>query len=89
MLWNLFSVASSSAPSEFLATVALQKKAALLQRNNAIIRKNLALLDTFFLRHSSKFLWKRPTAGCIAFPKLLIPGVSIEAFCVDLVEKKG
>ena len=28
-------------------------------------------------------------AGCIAFPKLIKPGLSVEKFCVDLIEKKG
>ena len=77
----------SSAPSEFLATVALRHADKIVGRNLAIIRNNLDRLDTFFASHGEWFGWNRPKAGSIAFPALL-QGV-VDEFCTDLVEQAG
>jgi len=77
----------SSGPSEFLAEVALRHREKLAQRNINFIRKNLTLLDDFFVRHSGRFSWIRPMAGPIAFPKLT--GEAIGSFCRRLFEKSG
>ena len=61
----------NSAPSEFLAELALRHRERLAARNLAIIRTNLDLLDAFFARHADRFAWQRPRAGSIAFPELL------------------
>lgn len=61
----------NSAPSEFLATLALQKAEVIVERNLQIIRKNLDHLDAFFQFHADLFDWYRPKAGPIAFPALL------------------
>ena len=45
----------ASAPSEFLTTLALRNRHALLDRNLAIVRHNLPLLDAFFDRHAEPF----------------------------------
>jgi aspartate/methionine/tyrosine aminotransferase len=74
----------SSAPSEFLAEVALRHRERLVARNLAIIRRNLGLLDVFFARHADRFTWHRPRAGAIAFPRLL-GGQPAEGFCDELV----
>ncbi|MBI1861462.1 MAG: aminotransferase class I/II-fold pyridoxal phosphate-dependent enzyme [Deltaproteobacteria bacterium] len=63
----------NSAPSEFLAIQALKKKETLLERNRAIIEKNLGELDRFFDRFSDRLQWVRPKAGCIAFPRFKDP----------------
>lgn len=60
----------NSAPSEFLAALALRHREVLLQRNRQIIAANLQQLDAFFARHQKHFNWRRPTAGPIAFPSL-------------------
>ncbi len=78
----------NSAPSEFLASVALRHQETLLQRNRKIIKDNLALLNEFFARYAHVFAWQAPKAGPIAFPRLLIEQ-GIESFCADLVQKKG
>ena len=77
----------SSAPSEFLAEVALRQRQALIERNLVIIRRNLVLLDEFFARHSRRFGWTRPQAGPVAFPRLL--GEAVDAFCDRLVRQAG
>jgi aspartate/methionine/tyrosine aminotransferase len=72
-----------SAPSELLAEVALGHADAIARRNLDIIMKNLEALDRFFARHADRFSWHRPTAGPIAFPRLLSGDVS--AFCNALL----
>jgi aspartate/methionine/tyrosine aminotransferase len=77
----------NSAPSEFLAELALRHRQTLVRRNLGIIIDNLSRLDEFFARHSERFVWRRPKAGPIAFPRLLREDV--EAFCHDLVVSAG
>ena len=77
----------NSAPSEFLATLALRHADTIAERNRQIIRRNLDRLDLFFAAHAHLFDWLRPKAGSIAFP--LLRNVSVEAFCDDLVAKTG
>src|SRR5258708_8555955 len=60
----------NSAPSEFLAELALRHRAILAQRNIDIITQNLASADRFFGEYLEQFEWMRPKAGPIAFPKL-------------------
>jgi aspartate/methionine/tyrosine aminotransferase len=77
----------NSAPSEFLAEVALRNRGKLIARNLGIIKDNLAVVDELFARHSSLFEWVRPSAGSMGFPRLLQGDV--EAFCDDLVQQSG
>lgn len=77
----------NSAPSEFLAELGLRHRQTLVRRNLDIITGNLSLLDEFFARHGERFVWRRPKAGPIAFPRLL--GDDVEAFCRDLVARAG
>lgn len=77
----------NSAPSEFLATLALRKAGVIVERNLRIIRRNLDHLDAFFACHQDLFDWQRPTAGSVAFPALLQG--TVERFCADLVKKSG
>lgn len=75
----------NSAPSEFLAALALRHRQKLAQRNLEIITNNLAILDAFFARHEDRFVWRRPAAGPIAFPRLLHE--NIESFCERLAQQ--
>ena len=77
----------NSAPSEFLAELALRHRKALAERNLRIIAGNLKVLDQFFARHADRFVWQRPQAGSIGFPRLL--GVDVDAFCKALVKSAG
>jgi aspartate/methionine/tyrosine aminotransferase len=77
----------SSAPSEFLAELALRHRGELAGRNLAIIRGNLTLLEDFFSHHQERFSWIKPKAGPIAFPKLLSGDVN--DFCDSLVKEHG
>ncbi len=83
----------NSAPSEFLAEVALRNRQKLIDRNLTIIKDNLAIVDDLFSRHADLFQWVRPQAGSMGFPKLLTSARKgkgdIEDFCDDLVRKTG
>ena len=75
----------SSAPSEMLTTLALRNRGVLLERNLAIVERNLPLLDDFFVRHADTFEWVRPTASPIGFPH--VNGVAdVDDMCARLAE---
>ncbi|MBV8373439.1 MAG: aminotransferase, partial [Candidatus Eremiobacteraeota bacterium] len=77
----------SSAPGEFLATVALRHSEELLERVRYITSCNLELLDEFFARRAGLFEWRRPRAGTTAFPRYR--GGSAGQFCDELVRGAG
>lgn len=77
----------NSAPSEFLAEVAMRHREKLAARNLEIIEHNLTVIDDLFTRYSSLFTWVRPKAGSMGFPRLLKGDV--EEFCDNLVKKAG
>jgi aspartate/methionine/tyrosine aminotransferase len=77
----------NSAPSEFLAELALRHGDSIAARNLDIIKHNLELLDGFFERHSDRFQWVRPRAGPIAYPRLL--DGDVDKFCDRLVNATG
>jgi aspartate/methionine/tyrosine aminotransferase len=77
----------NSAPSEFLAELALSHRDELIERSVRTILDNLALVDAFFERHRDTFSWERPKAGPIGFPRLL--SGDVEAFCEGLVREAG
>jgi aspartate/methionine/tyrosine aminotransferase len=78
----------NSAPSEFLARVALRNKEFILKRNNALIQTNLSYLDYFFEEYKDKLSWVRPKAGAIAFPSINFPGGAGQ-FCEKLIRERG
>lgn len=78
----------NSAPSERLALIALGVREKILERNRALVRANVALLENFFAGHSDLFDWRRPDGGCVAFPRYTGPG-DVESFCKRLVEQAG
>jgi aspartate/methionine/tyrosine aminotransferase len=77
----------NSAPSEFLAEIAMRNRQKLVERNLGIIKQNLTIIDDLFTRRSSLFSWVRPQAGSMAFPRYL--GGNVEKFCDELVKKAG
>lgn len=77
----------NSAPSEFLAEVAMRNRKKLSERNINIIKQNLSVIDELFARYSSLFRWVRPQAGSMAFPRYL--GGNVEDFCDQLVKNAG
>jgi len=73
----------ASAPSEFLTALALRHRQVLLDRNLAIVQRNLPLLDGFFARHAGTFDWVRPTASPIGFPRVTGVG-DLTQYCAGL-----
>lgn len=59
--------ASTAAPSEALALIALRARDEMLRRSRRLIAENLALLDAFLAQHGDVFGWQRPRAGSTGF----------------------
>jgi aspartate/methionine/tyrosine aminotransferase len=76
------------APSELLAQIALKARDRILERNRALIAKNLPMLDTFFAEHPDLFEWYLPDGGCIGYPRY-IGRDGVEEFARRLVEESG
>ena len=79
----------SSAPSEVLALIGLRARDVILARTHGIVARNLDRLDAFFDEWTDRFSWVRPRAGSVAFPRLTVPGVSIDDWATALVESEG
>lgn len=78
----------NSAPSEYLAALAIRNRTVILERNRRLINKNIQLLDQFFLCHQDHFNWLRPSAGPIAFPAFK-EATSATQYAEKLVEQSG
>lgn len=79
----------SSAPSEVLALIGLRARDTVLARSRGIVDANLPILDGFFDEWGDRFTWVRPRGGSIGFPRLTVPGVSIDDWAAGLVEAEG
>jgi aspartate/methionine/tyrosine aminotransferase len=79
----------SSAPSEVLALIGLRARDTVLGRSRDIVGANLARLDAFFEDWADRFAWVRPRAGSVGFPRLTVPGVTIDDWAAGLVEAEG
>tara|TARA_Y100000385_G_C13106148_1_gene647993 strand:+ start:2890 stop:4014 length:1125 start_codon:yes stop_codon:yes gene_type:complete len=61
----------NSAPSEFLAGVALRNRKQILDKNLNIVRHNLSTFREFFKEYKELFAWNEPKAGPITLVKML------------------
>jgi aspartate/methionine/tyrosine aminotransferase len=78
----------NSAPSEFLARIALKASASILARNRNIVDSNLMLLGEFFAEYSHLFDWQLPDGGCVGF--IRYKGADgVESFTDRLVKEAG
>jgi aspartate/methionine/tyrosine aminotransferase len=82
-----YSTISVGAIDDLLAAIALEHADAMLARNRAIVRGNLALLDTW-VAEEPRVSYVRPTSGTTALLRVDVP-LSSEAFCRRLVEEAG
>lgn len=78
----------SSSTSELLSIVALKHSDEILNKNLALIEKNLKIADAFFKKFSSLFVYNRPAAGPIGFHKMNIK-MPIGEFVDKLVDESG
>lgn len=78
----------NSAPSEYLACLALKNASTLLERNNTITQRNLDELDRFFQEYRDLFSWVRPQGGCIGYVRYH-GNETTDDFCHQLVQEQG
>lgn len=78
----------NSAPSEALATIAVQATDALVQRSRERIVANTVIADAFVARQAEFVSWVRPRGGSTAFPRLA-ESVPVEDLSRDLVRKRS
>lgn len=86
-----YTTISVSQLDDQVATYALSDRVRphLIQRNIALARQNLALLENFVRDHSDYVSWVKPNAATVAFVQFKKGGqpVDDEQFCVDVLEK--
>ena len=78
----------NAAPAEILGVIALRAADRILERNRALVRANLALVDELFATHPERLAWVRPRAGAIGFPQLL-DDQPVDRFCEQLRAAQG
>ncbi|KFM26596.1 Aspartate aminotransferase [Auxenochlorella protothecoides] len=84
-----FTTICSSAPSEILALAALRRWDLLMHRQLGILRTNAAALCRFGERWARLLGVYATRGGTIAFPKVLVPGLSVDALADGLLEEEG
>ncbi len=72
---------------DWLAAIALENRGAILKRNHAILRTNLALLDDWLAREPL-LSYVKPKSGTTAWLRIGLHMTS-QDFCVSLLQKKG
>ncbi|MFY9657333.1 MAG: aminotransferase [Methylocystis sp.] len=72
---------------DWLAAIALENRSAILKRNHAILRSNLALLDNWIAKEPL-LSYVKPKSGTTAWLRIGLD-VTSEAFCVSLLQKTG
>lgn len=77
----------NSAPSEWLALIALRRREEIIETHRRRIQRNLKVLDAFFKQQPARFSWVPPKAGTVCFPRLLQDGA--EKFCDTVVRQAG
>ena len=82
---NYFTV-TANVFGERLAVLALRHSAKIYGRVREVSRRNLALLDEVFARHSERLRWVRPRGGMTAFP-WLANGADTRGFCRGLADR--
>ena len=78
----------SAAPSERLALIALRARDRILARNRTLLAANLSALQDFFARHTDRFSWYQPDAGCVMYPRYR-GAEGVERWTARLVERAG
>ena len=52
------------------------------------VEENLKIAERFFTGQSSRFVWIKPQAGSIAFPRW-VGGTPVEQFCQGVLDRQG
>ncbi|MGD9713663.1 MAG: aminotransferase class I/II-fold pyridoxal phosphate-dependent enzyme [Thermomicrobiales bacterium] len=64
--------------SDYLATIALRNKEALIARNHQIMHENLVTADRWFAENADLATWNRPRGGLLALVRYAAPDSSAE-----------
>jgi aspartate/methionine/tyrosine aminotransferase len=86
--FKFYTTICSSAPSEFLAALALRHREKLLLRNREIVLRNLTLLNNFIEERHDLFSWTKPDAGPIGFVRHNAES-DVAEFCEDVLHNSG
>jgi aspartate/methionine/tyrosine aminotransferase len=86
--FKYYTTICSSAPSEFLAALALRHREVLIRRNRDIVLRNLPLLEAFIRQRSDLFEWVKPNASPIGFARFK-PQRDVQSFCEEVVKNSG
>jgi aspartate/methionine/tyrosine aminotransferase len=78
----------NAGPSEVLAGIALKSSAAILERNRAIVRRNIEQLNAFFAQFVDLFDWQEPDGSCVAFVRYK-GADGVENFTQQLLQDAG
>lgn len=73
--------------NDLLASIALESRGAILERNHGILRENLSLLDGW-IANESRLSYVKPKSGTTAWVRV-DTGMTSRDFCVSLLEKTG
>ena len=86
--FKYYTTICGSAPSEFLAALALRHREVLVQRNRDIVLRNLPLLDAFLRQRSNFFERVKPNASPFGFVRFK-PQREVQSFCEEVVKNAG
>lgn len=78
----------ASAPSEYLALLALRYRDTLLKRNVDIARGNIETFDQIVQNSGGRLSWTRPRGGFTGFVRLNVNGMTVDDFCLSLIHEK-
>lgn len=88
LAYRHFTSTCSNLPCQWIANELLNKRDTIMQRNNAIVRQNAALLEQFVQQHTDLFAYVPPKGATMAYIKLL-GGQSATDFCMEVLEHTG
>jgi aspartate/methionine/tyrosine aminotransferase len=88
LIYKDYTTICNSAPGEVLGLMVLRASRAILDRNRALIRNNLARAQTFAVRHAGVLRWMAPQGGSIAFPAWT-GREPVEAFCQRVLAEQN
>lgn len=85
LAYRHFTSTCTNLPCQWIASRLLDKRDAIMRRNNDIVRSNAALLEQFVQRHADLFAYVPPKGATMAYVRLL-GGRSAVEFCMEILE---
>ena len=88
LAYRHFTSTCTNLPCQWIAGELLNKQNEIIARNNAIVKKNAALLEPFIERHRDLFSYVPPKGATMTYVRLR-DGLSASTFCQKLLEETG